>query len=564
MKNINARLALALVASLFSVACTGELPGSFRLAQQEQTFSAQIDVNTKIDLLWVVDNSSSMDVAQEKLRNGFAAFAAKYMLPTWDIRVAVITTDTYLAHKAFTPYLASIVPGTTGWVSPYIQSRLSTFVNPASNPTLVNLSNGEFGNGVRFADLIPAWGPNYGQLLPELHDGPVAALCFEGLPYFLNGVTHCATRDNQAAYSGPSHCLNPNASAGETSLDMCVNTVENDTIHSGKAIISTMPPAGMDPSQLPTWTSGLLNDFIINVTTGSAGHGSERGLGSVLQLLSDNETTANAFFRAGSTRGIIFVSDEDDQTMPLPSTGSSSFTPWTHYMCDQSSLVTMNGAGPVTGANGICCTAPGNNCRFGSEGTSCPAKTVDGFTYTISICPVASDLMAVSDVKAQLDSFFLNLDGPQATTPNYFVTSIVALTAQAIQDLQASRGEDDTMAGGLKTIATDRADRYIALGNLVGNGSLAMNMDDPDYSAILDSIGQAIIQQKSTFTLSRAPTSSEDMIIEVLHADGTTTVIDSTEYSINGKQVTITDLNLVLGFSSTDKISINYQPKTVF
>ena len=96
--------------------------------------------------------------------------------------------------------------------------------------------------GLKYKELLPAWGMNYSLLQPGLHDGPIAGLCCEGLPYFLNGATNCDIRDDQSAYNGPSHCLNP--SGAETSITQCVNTVENDTIHSGRAIISTMPPAG--------------------------------------------------------------------------------------------------------------------------------------------------------------------------------------------------------------------------------------------------------------------------------------------------------------------------------
>ncbi|MCM2278511.1 MAG: hypothetical protein NDJ89_10595 [Oligoflexia bacterium] len=543
-------------------ACTAYVPGSFRLAQQEQKFSSQLKVNTKIDLLWVVDNSSSMDVSQEKLRNGFSGFARKYMQPTWDIRVAVITTDTYLANPSFSNYLNRTIPGTTGWTSPYVNSRLASFANPASNPSLVNLSTGRFDAGVRYRDLVPAWGPDFSKLLPGNHDGPIAGFCFEALPYFLLGVTQCPVRDVAGAPTGAARCLRPES--GDSSISQCVNTTQNDTIHSGRAVISTMPSGKLSEAELTAWTNRLVDDFMINVTTGSVGHGSERGLGSMLQLLDDNETSESAFFRPDSLRGIVFVSDEDDQTLSLDASPAADFNPYSSYRCDQASLVALNGAAPVTGSNGFCCSNPSNNCRFGAEGTSCAAKTVDGFTYTLSVCPREDKLMPVSEVKSRLDSFFAQLDGGTADTGSYFVVSIVAATGEAIQSLQASRDHDDTVAGGFHTFAVDRGDRYIELGNLVGNGSLTLNIADPDYSPILDAIGAAIIAKKSTFYLDRAPTGSEDMLIKVLHADGTSTVIPADKYVISGKTIVITDQNLVLSLAATDQISINYQPKTVY
>src|SRR5690606_30991539 len=134
--------------------------------------NAQQEVNTKIDLLLVVDNSASMDASQEKLRKGFESFAKKYMQPTWDIRVAVITTDTYMAHPSFSNHLGTTIPGSEGWISPYVSGILTRFKNPEGKD-LVNLSTGAFDNGLTYGDLIPVWGSNFAKLLPGLHDGPI-------------------------------------------------------------------------------------------------------------------------------------------------------------------------------------------------------------------------------------------------------------------------------------------------------------------------------------------------------------------------------------------------------
>src|SRR3954468_6492107 len=72
-------------AAVLGSGCTGS-PGTFHLTQQNEIYNTSLEVTTKIDLLWVVDNSSSMDVEQQRLRDGFAAFPHKYMQPTWDIR----------------------------------------------------------------------------------------------------------------------------------------------------------------------------------------------------------------------------------------------------------------------------------------------------------------------------------------------------------------------------------------------------------------------------------------------------------------------------------------------
>ena len=558
---IQSTIITALLLSLDLAGCTQQLPGSFRLAQLTETFGSQQNFNTKIDLLWVVDNSASMDVSQEKLRNGFAGFANTYMQPTWDIRVAVITTDAYLANPAFSTYLNTTIPGTTGWKSTYINTRLSTWNNPTWNPSLINKYTGVFDSGVKFKELVPAWNSTYAQLLPGTHDGPIGALCSEILPYFLNGMSLCGNRDSHTANTGTANCLNPNVGAGESSVSQCVNTVQNDTVHSGKAIISTLLPAGQNAA---AWTQQLINNFTINVTTGSAGSGSERGLASIQELLNDNEGTANAFFRPGSVRGVIIVSDEEDQSMTLPATPPAGFNPFSNYACDQASLLTKNSASSITGVNGYCCSTPGNNCTFGALGTSCAPKTVDGYTYTIGICPIASNLTPVSTFKTNLDNFFLNLDSNTSTDPGYFVAAIVPLTGASIQALQTTRNQDDINAGSIKYAAVDRGDRYLSLVSQVGNGSLGLDIAATDYSPILNSIGQAIIAKRSTFILSRAPTGSEDMIVSIIHGNGGgQSVIPSTDFTISGTSLKITDYNLILSLSSTDVININYQPKSV-
>jgi len=546
------------------IACTGQLPGSFRFLQAEQKFQATQLVNTKIDLLWVVDNSSSMDVHQQKLRNGFQSFMTKYLKPTWDIRVAAITTDTYLAHSAFSGYISKVIPGSVGYVSSYLSglSWLANFVNPSSDSSLVNTSTGALTHGLTYGNLNPLWGPQYSLLKPGIHDGPITAFCLEAMPYFLKGVTQCQIRDNPLLSTGPSGCVNPNSQIGQSSLSQCVNTIENNTVRSGRAIISTLPPVGTPADS--TWTGQIQNNFTINVSVGSSGSGSERGLSSVLQLLSDNEATQSAFFRSNSIRGIIFLSDEDDQSLQIPSPLPTGFSPDWGYLCDQTSLKTQNGnSSLVDGMGGLCCSDPTHGCHFGSRGTSCPSKTVDQFTYTLGICADPTLLIPVGNIKTQIDQFFMNLDG-SSTTPNYFVASIVPTSGTSVQNTQSARDSIDSSVGTLKVTEADQSDRYILLGNLVGNGSLAMDISSTDYSPVLDAIGQSIVQKMSAFTLARAPTSIEEMTVTVVHADGSITTVSNTLYVISNKTLTFTDQNFVLSLSATDQISINYQPKSAF
>ncbi len=555
---------ILIILTLIFSKCTGQIPGSFRFLQQDQTFSSAQSVNTKIDLLWVVDNSSSMDVHQQKLRNGFHNFTTKYLLPTWDIQVAVITTDTYLANPAYSGYLSKQILGSVGYTSSYLSSLswLSSYRNPVWDSTLVDDSTGTFDFGLTYGDLNPLWGPDYALLKPGIHDGPITALCSEVLPYFLKGVTQCNIRDNYAIYSGSANCVNPNVGSGQSSLSQCINTVENDTVRSGRAIISTIPPAGVAGDA--AWITKLSNDFMVNAAVGSSGSGSERGLSSLLQFLSDNETNpSTTFFRPGSLRGIVFLSDEDDQSLVIPSSLPAGFSPDWGYMCDQATLLANNGASAlVNGANGLCCNVPANNCRFGSLGTSCSSKTVDTYTYTLGVCVDQTKLIPVATVKQQLDTFFQTLDQSSTGSSSYFTAVITPTTGASVQAIQNSRVAIDNTVGTVKINEADRGDRYLQLGQLVGNGSLTLDIGVSDYSPVLDAIGLNIIQKISTFTLARTPTSTEEMIVTIIHQDGSTTVVPSSDFAISGNSLVITNQAFVLSLLSTDKVSINYQPTT--
>jgi hypothetical protein len=328
-----------------------------------------------------------------------------------------------------------------------------------------------------------------------------------------------------------------------------VNTTQNDVLHTGKPVLVTQPPAGVVGDD--AWINQLVDDFLINVSVGSSGQGSERAMSSVLQLLSDNESTASAFFRPNSLRGIIFVGDEDDQSMDL-SQESAGVSPQTHYQCDSDRLAELN-----PGDSRVATQCPNTGFR-------CPEKTVDGFTYRVSSCPnQTASLLSVSSVKASLDQFFQQLDQAPAAAPNYFVVGIIPTSATSIQALQAARQVEDLNVGVLKNWAVDRGDRFIELTNLVGNGSSALDIADADFTPILDTIGRTIVQKKATFSLDREPSSLEELLIWIEKADGTRMALDPNQFLITGTTLQITDLDVVLALTSADHVVIDYQPKNL-
>jgi hypothetical protein len=278
-------------------------------------------------------------------------------------------------------------------------------------------------------------------------------------------------------------------------------------------------------------------------------------------MLSDNEGTATSFFRPNSLRAIIFISDEEDQSQTIPLVPPAGYNPWTGYDCDAAGITALNGGLPA----GVCCT--NGSCLYGTGGTlDCPSKTVDGYTYKVSTCAPADQLITIDSAKSQLDEFFTVLDASDGTKPNYFIVSIVANTATTIQNFQTARNADDTAAHAIKMVNTDRADRYIALGNSVGNGSLVMDIGAADYTPILNAIGDSIVAKEGTFHIARAPTSVEAMVVKINHADGSSTSLTTSQFTVDdlARTLTITDMSVIFGFKAGDQILINYEPKTVY
>jgi hypothetical protein len=534
---------------LTGAGCTQQIKDSFRYAQQEEAFSSTQDVNTKIDMLWVVDNSPSMWPSQKKIRDGFRSFADRYMKPTWDIRVAVISQDTYLAHPSFAGFLNTVATSgsasrysrAAGFSSSYLNpsssanpKRTTPFVTPSSwTTTAIDSSGTVTGGGVKLRHGVPDYGgadpaadvsvsnPSlWARLVPGRHDGPLSTMCWtsNSNPFFF-GVTKCYVRDKQDVYSGVNDCI----LGGSGDLDstvQCVNTIMNNTVRSGKAIISTLPPAGVPADA--TWTDQLYKDFLVNMSGGVSGYPLEQYFNSISQLITDNEAAASTtkLFRPDALRVIVIVTDEDDQSTVIP---GSQITPESQY----------------------------------DPNASCPYKTVDGHTYRLQICPKPAQVRTVSGFKDSLDAFFRGLDGSGSTgDPNYFVVTITPKTGQVLKDLHDQMGES------YDSVSSDYGTRLFEFVDSVGNGSLKLEVASADYQPLLDSIGQVIVEKKAVYVLKRPPTGQEDMIVLIRHADGSTTIILPSDYVISGNTITITDQDIVLGLTSTDVVVINYQPKT--
>ncbi len=536
------------------VSCTGQLPDSFRFQQQVEDFSTDdVEFNTKIDILWVVDNTPSMWPSQKKIRDGFLQFSDRYMKPNWDIKMAVITQDTYLAHPAFRGFLNGVgqtgsaqrYSRASGYTSSYLNpsgtadpKRTTPFITPASwVTTSINSSGSVVGGGVKLRHGIPEYGgadptqdlsdtnPSlWARLLPGRHDGPLATICWTSQtnPFF-HGNSKCHVRDQENLYSGVDNCVQ----GGNGDMDstvQCVNTLMNNTVRTGKPIVSTKPPAGVPADN--DWTTGLHRDFVVNLSGGLSGYPLEKPFNSIEQLIADNETaeSTSRLFRPNALRVIIIVTDEDDQSTIFPST---QITPDAQY-------------------------------NF----SGCPWKTVDNHTYRLQVCPHTDKILSVSQFKSNLDSFFRSLDGDTdgTTNPNYFVVAITPMTGSILKTLHDEMGENANSYGA---VSSDYATRLFEFADLVGNGSMKLEITSSDYTELLEHLGQNIVQKKASFKLKFQPSTKEEMLVWIKNAAGQLTPVDYADFEVEGYYLTITNEALLLSLSDTDRLVIDYQPASL-
>lgn len=96
MKVINKLLIISL-SSFFIISCSKGTASFSLLSSQENFTQGSGDVqNTKIDILWVIDNSGSMATSQSALISNFQDFIGNFKQKNYDFQMAVVSTDAYL------------------------------------------------------------------------------------------------------------------------------------------------------------------------------------------------------------------------------------------------------------------------------------------------------------------------------------------------------------------------------------------------------------------------------------------------------------------------------------
>ncbi len=102
----NSLLGLVLILTVSACSKGGT---SYSLLEDSKTFRQNSGTqNAKIDVLWVIDNSGSMQSSQENLANNFPSFIDNFTDKGLDFQMAVTTTQAYLSLPVFNSYYNSV------------------------------------------------------------------------------------------------------------------------------------------------------------------------------------------------------------------------------------------------------------------------------------------------------------------------------------------------------------------------------------------------------------------------------------------------------------------------
>lgn len=85
---------------------------SFSLLAETNTFKqSEAYAPRKIDILWVIDNSGSMDSSQVNVANNLNTFISRFIEKRYDFHIGVTTTDAYLSNFGYGSYRSYLRDG---------------------------------------------------------------------------------------------------------------------------------------------------------------------------------------------------------------------------------------------------------------------------------------------------------------------------------------------------------------------------------------------------------------------------------------------------------------------
>lgn len=119
---------------------------SFSLLSDSSTFKQSTNyVQRKVDILWVIDNSGSMETSQQNLASNFQSFIHRFSRLNYDFQMGVVTTDAYLHAHYNNPARSQLRDGSGGVPTGF---RIMDSLTPDLNQVFIrNISQGINGNG---------------------------------------------------------------------------------------------------------------------------------------------------------------------------------------------------------------------------------------------------------------------------------------------------------------------------------------------------------------------------------------------------------------------------------
>jgi len=342
MKTRQAQLNLAaVIIALLGMGCT-KSNDSFSLLSAGATFKQSSAVlNTKIDILWVVDASGTMVNHQNNLATNFNSFINEFSSKNLDYHMAVASTDAWIREFNYNAGTCISNP------------------NPSNNPNTIYTSSADCNTSLAtFGDLT------------KFRDGDI---------YGAIGGT-------------------PGSRSGTYLLT------------------SLMNPAT------------VLSTFAINIKTGTRGDGNlESGFQSLRSVLRRNatggvayggetHTSLSSFRRSDAFFAVIFVSDEEDQSLKPDGTGygstSNYVSSFTTFMDGYTASVEGNRKYNVSSIVMVDI----NNCSYGlhpqatqgdryvaiSNATSGVAASICSSNFSTQLSAISSQILTLS-TRFQLD-----------------------------------------------------------------------------------------------------------------------------------------------------------------
>ncbi|WP_413570100.1 hypothetical protein ACLWBD_06370 [Bdellovibrio sp. HCB117] len=155
MYNQVARKAIMMASAVAMLASCSKGTDSFSLLKDGADYKQQaVFIPKKIDILWVIDNSGSMETSQNNLASNFQSFINRFNQYNYDFHMAVTTTDAWEKQFDSSSIKARIRDGARLETSPgnYVTTSSGVFVMDKqtanlSNVFSTNIKQGTLGNG---------------------------------------------------------------------------------------------------------------------------------------------------------------------------------------------------------------------------------------------------------------------------------------------------------------------------------------------------------------------------------------------------------------------------------